>query len=96
MCGQEDRPPLVGEAADGRPEAPPGLDVESGRRLVEDEEVGAAGEGEGEEDALALAARELAERAVGEAGETGEVDQLGGRERRRVVGAGGARGARAP
>ena len=41
-------------------------DVEMGRRLVEEEEPRLLGEGEGDEDALPLPARQLVHRAVGE------------------------------
>ena len=48
-----------------------GFDVEADGGLVEEDEVGVAGEGEREEDALLLAAGELAEEAVFDAFERG-------------------------
>ena len=62
--GEEDGFALRGEGADLLPEGAAGFDVEADGGLVEEDEVGVAAEGEGEEDALLLAAAELAEEAV--------------------------------
>ncbi len=61
IVGDEDKPGIVRllQAADQRHDMRLGGDVERGRRLVGDDEGGIAGEGHGDEDALAHAARKL-------------------------------------
>ena len=48
-----------GQVADGAEHVGLGRDIEAGGRLVEHDDTGAAGEGDGEPDALLLAARQL-------------------------------------
>ena len=85
--GEEDGFAAGGEGADLLPEAAAGFDVEADGGLVEEDEVGVAAEGEGEEDALLLAAAELAEHAVFDAFELGDADDVGEGQRVRVVAA---------
>src|SRR5205823_13092053 len=61
------------------------LDVEPRGRLVEDEQLGIAADGQGEEDALLLPAGELAVEAVAQAAEAGGVEDVVERHRLRVV-----------
>ncbi len=69
------------------PESAAGFDVHADGGLVEEDEVGVAADGEGEEDALLLAAAELAEEAVFDALELGDAQDVGDRERIGVVAA---------
>src|SRR5262249_39747867 len=59
--GQEDRLSELLERADRLPRRPPGCGVESGRRLVEKNQLRVADEREAEVQPAALAARELAD-----------------------------------
>jgi hypothetical protein len=59
------------------PEAAARLYVESRRGLVEEEQVGAAGQREGEANPLGLAAGQLLHPPVGDVGETGQPEQVG-------------------
>ncbi len=68
---------LRGEGADLLPEGAAGFDVQADGGFVEEDEVGVAADGEGEEDALLLAAAELAEEAVFDALELGDAENLG-------------------
>ena len=79
--------PWADEAADLLPEGAAGFDVEADGGLVEEDEVGVAAEGEGEEDALLLAAAELAEEAVFDALKLGDADDVGDGERVGIVAA---------
>ena len=56
---QEDRLALLPEPLDEVPQRPPGGRVETGRRLVEEDDLGVVDQGEGDRQALALAARQL-------------------------------------
>ena len=75
--GEEDGFAAGGEGADLGPHAAAGFDVEADGGLVQEEEVGVAGEGKGEEDSLLLAAGELAEHAGLDAFECRGSDDVG-------------------
>ena len=75
--GEQDGLAAGGSDADLRPHAAAGFDVEADGGLVEEDEVGVAGEGEGEEDALLLAAGELAEHTRLDAFEAGGANHVG-------------------
>ena len=66
IVGDEDEPHavLVDEAAQQFEDAGLGGDVEGGGRLVGDQQLWAHGDGRGDDDALALAARQLVRIAV--------------------------------
>jgi hypothetical protein len=53
---EQDRAAVLAEAAQQVPQLPPRLRVEPGRRLVEEQEVGFAGQRAGEREALLLSA----------------------------------------
>src|SRR5690606_9483810 len=57
--GEQDARALVAEASDELPELAAGLGVEAGGRLVEEQQLGASDDAEGDVDAALLAAREL-------------------------------------
>ena len=83
---QDDRLAAALEAADLVPEGSSGRRVEADGRLVEEERVGIAADGEREVDALALAARELAHQAALELAQPCHLHHLVGGKRLRVVG----------
>ena len=83
MGSQDDRLAERAQVLDRRPAAPPGLRVEAGRRLVEEDQVGVAREGEGQVKAAALPARQPPHLDVGVLGELHELEQVG-----QVAGAG--------
>ena len=85
--GEEDGFAVGGQGADLGPEGAAGFYVEADGGLVEEDEVGVAGEGEGEEDTLFLAAGELTKEAVFEAFEVGEADEFARGEGAGVVAA---------
>ncbi len=87
MGGEEDGFAAGGEGADLGPEGAAGLDVHADGGLVEEDDVGVAGEGEGEEGALLLAAGEIAELLVHDAVEAGDADELGDGHGRGIVAA---------
>ena len=62
---EQDGRAAVGEGADELPEVAAGLRVEAGRGLVEEEQLGVADDAEGDVEATALAAAELADPVVG-------------------------------
>ena len=64
-------------ACTGLPEAAARLHVQGRRRLVEEEQVGAAGQREGEAHPLGLATGQLFHPPVGDVGEAGQPDQVG-------------------
>ena len=75
--GEQDGFAARSEGADLGPHTPARFDVEADGGLVEEDEVRIAGESEGEEDALLLAAGELAEHARLDAFEAGSANQVG-------------------
>ena len=80
---EQHRPALGGEPAHVLPERAPRLDVHRDGRLVEEHEVGVAGDREREPDPLRLAARQGLRAAVDERGEAGPLeDGVAGRGRR--------------
>lgn len=71
---------FVAQGGDQVQHAPLGDDVQAGRRLVEDQHLGAGGEGHGEGDALLLAAGQLVRIAAGQLGGARQpdlVEQIG-------------------
>ena len=74
MGGEEDGFAAGSEELDLGPHAAARFDVEADGRFVEEDKVGVAGEGEGEEDALFLSAGELAEEAGLDAVEAGHLE----------------------
>ena len=87
MGSEEDGFALLCEVADLVPECATGFDVEADGGLVEEDEVGVAAQGEGEEDTLLLAAAELAEGPVFDALKLGDAEDVGYWKRVRVVAA---------
>jgi hypothetical protein len=87
VCRQEDGPAARYERADLFPEASARLDVEAECRLVEEQHVGVATDGEREQHALALTSGKVAELAIAESVETGRREDFGSRHRVRIVGA---------
>ncbi len=79
-------PPRVSVGAHGLPDRAPGLDVEPGRRLVEDDEPRVASEGKRDGDTPALAAGEAPELAADETRELKAVVDQARVERPGVVG----------
>ena len=75
--GEENGLSLGGQASDLLPEGAAGFDIHADSGLVEEDEVGVAADGEGEEDALLLAAAELAEEAVFDALELRDAEDVG-------------------
>ncbi len=67
--GEDDGDALLAEAADGVPHGDAGLGIEAGGGLVEEEDLGAVGDGAGDLDALGEAAGELGGVGVGALGE---------------------------
>ena len=64
VVGREDDPGPGGrQVAERRPQTTPHLDVQAGRWLVEEEKLGVATHGDGEQDASLLAARQFAVQA---------------------------------
>lgn len=86
--GEEDGAALVGLFAHGGPERLAGGDVHAGGGFVQDDQVAVARRGEGEADALGLAAGELVHLAVGDLGDAGAGEHVGDRVRPRVQVAG--------
>jgi len=82
--GEQDRDPAAGQGADHVPERAPGLRVEPGRRLVEEQQLGAADEAERDVKPPLLAAGQRADPRPGLAGQPDQVDHLGGPPRARV------------
>ena len=74
--GEENGLSLSGQGANLLPEGAAGLDVHADGGLVEEDEVGVAADGEGEEEALLLAAAELAEETVFDALKLGDAKDL--------------------
>ena len=64
--GEEHRPAALGVAADGGPEVAAALDVHPGRGLVEGHQRRVGQQGQGEPEALLLAAGALPDEAIGE------------------------------
>ena len=62
--GQQDGAALGAEAVEDVPQLPPRLRIEAGRRLVEEQQVGVAGQRAGHRQALLLPARQLADPAA--------------------------------
>jgi hypothetical protein len=85
--GEEHGFALGGEGSDLCPEAAAGFDIEADGGLVEEDQVGIAGEGDAEEGALFLASGELAEQAVFDAFKARGFDDLRVRHRVRIVAA---------
>ena len=65
--GEDDGVPAAGQPAHRRPEGPAALDVHGRRRLVEQQQRRRAGQGEREQDALALAAGQRVDRPAEQA-----------------------------
>jgi hypothetical protein len=84
--GEHDRAAGVGLGLHRGPEGAPRLDVHRRGRLVEQEQVGVGEQGEGESEALLLAARASLDLPVGHALEPGPAEHVGCRGRRRVGG----------
>src|SRR6185312_5341884 len=85
--GEQDGFAAGGERAHLAPEGAAGFDVHADGGLVEEDEAGVAREGEGEEDALLLAAGELAVESVFHALEAGDADDFGSGQRVGVIAA---------
>ena len=81
--------PQPAEVLDRGPAAPPRLGVEAGGRLVEEDQIRIARQGQGEVQAAPLAARQLTDLGVSHLGELHDVQQLAERARVRVVAAPG-------
>ena len=95
--GEQDRLAERGQVRDGVPAAPPGLRVEPGGGLVEEDDVRVTGEREREVEAPALPAGEPADELATRASvELDELEQLLGRSGPPVVGAPARRPARPP
>ena len=75
---QQDRPPLVAQARHQLPRRPSCLRVHARRRLVEDEDLGVAGEGDREREARALPAGEPSNPRGRDRPERDAVDELTG------------------
>ena len=76
--GEDDGDAFLAEAADGVPHGDAALRVEAGAGLVEEEDLGAVGDGAGDLDALGEAAGELGGVGLGALGEVELVEQLVG------------------
>ena len=76
--GEDDGDSLFAQAADGVPHGDAALRVEAGAGLVEEEHLGAMGDGAGDLDALGEAARELRRVGAGALGEMELAQQLVG------------------
>jgi len=85
--GEHDAAPGRRAVPQDGPEGATHLDVEAGGRLVDEEDVGVAAQGDPEQHPALLTAGELAEEAVLEPGEARGLDDRGHRQRRRVVAA---------
>jgi hypothetical protein len=83
---QQDGPARGGQLADRAPEVTAGFDVHADRRLVEEEEIGVAADGQREQHPLPLAAGQLAEAPVLHVLQPGEREDLRERQWRRIVG----------
>ena len=77
MRGEQDGFAAGGEAADLGPEAAAGFDVEADGGLVEEDDVGIAGESEGEKRRCFCPPESLAEHAVFDSLEAGGLDDFG-------------------
>ncbi len=82
--GEEDRAAAPGVGPHRLPEGVPGLHVEGRRRLVQDQQVGAAGQREGEAHPLDLAAGEPVHAPPGQRGDPRQLQGLPDGHRRRV------------
>jgi hypothetical protein len=83
--GEEHRGPAIAQPRQHVPCLPSCRGVKSGRRLVEEDELGAPDEAEADVEPALLPAGELADALVVLLGETHELHHLVGRSRRRVV-----------
>ena len=82
--GEDDGPALLREVAHHGPEAPPALHVHGDGRLVQEDELGIAHDGQGEPHPLGLAPGQALGRAIGEVGEPGPRQGAGHRRRAAV------------
>jgi hypothetical protein len=87
VSGEENGLALSREGAYLMPESAAGFDVQANGGFVEKDEIGVATEGEGEEDALLLAAAELAEWTIFDALKLSDTEDFGDGQRGGVVAA---------
>jgi hypothetical protein len=77
VADQHDGDAVVADPLDRRPGGPPRPRVQAGGELVEERDLGPADQGQGDEQALLLAAGQLAEAAAGQPGEIPALGVLG-------------------
>src|ERR1700722_13340419 len=85
MSGQQNGLAAVDKSANLLPQRAPGFDVETNGGLVEKKQVRIAADGEGEQDALTLAAGKISELAVADFFEAGSREDFGQGQRISII-----------